>query len=895
MTASLLNLNVDTLFEQNNVSEIDAVHKKIQTVVENKREELRTQVGERYRDLLKAADTIAAMQTSAGTLIEQVHHVQENCRKLNEQQLLGFKDTLSPPAQNTILEGHGTRSKNKKLQNYYSCMVQIKLLTSLPELIWTHIDNEHFYAATELFIFSRHISTGLQLDGQSELMQKLPVAAKQWEILRPFHLTIKQAIMSVLERETINSDVAVDCLQSLLLLDKCDLVSAIKTFLHLRATAFLNSLESKTGKEPRRVKERILASLGILNDTIELIEKCLLENGGLLFSRIKDCNSSAWTPSINRMESSERQLAYLLPDIIANFKPQFDDPKLEVHQMSAALQQFLDKIDSLASKQLEQIFALVSNMQTIQDIKSTASATQERLNFNHLEQYWNLKASQLDFYGMKYTPLIHKRIREIIRNSWSLAMTKTYEKVLQQVETGQLPVAEQIWREQSEDLPLSLAAALNDQPKRLANRTKGYDSSTIDVCKQFDSYLADIVKEMNVLLQEQTTKSEDKLELIQFLRETAQEQITQYLGRLKSLKLKERRTLLQALSNTLALVELCPNLKLCFCPPSSWRQWSANSMGLEHWPRLCGLIEDEMFQFWLLVIDNVLSANSCKDKMPKAMNHEVVLRDFPLWQSQTLEQRDEDDPAERVQSTIRIPIQPRLSLQTYLHDLIHSLNQAVPQTLPPKVLQAFNQKLLSELLSHYESLSTSDCAKSSQNISLQLYFDLKFLERLFGITREERSLYDRFHSLQLSLKDCIDPFDFELFAEHISTHVARSSNRLHGEFGVLTPNSVQNQKNSIISPSNSSSLAHEADPNVLCLSSSGSTSLWFPLLPIVVPPQGLTAPTMAAERKTELMESEKTTPTRKTATTTRKSEGTNKSKSSAASFFGMSQEWFRSS
>lgn len=40
-----MQLDVDTLFEQHSVSEIDAVQKKIQTVVENKREELRTMVG----------------------------------------------------------------------------------------------------------------------------------------------------------------------------------------------------------------------------------------------------------------------------------------------------------------------------------------------------------------------------------------------------------------------------------------------------------------------------------------------------------------------------------------------------------------------------------------------------------------------------------------------------------------------------------------------------------------------------------------------------------------------------------------------------------------------------------------------------------------------------------
>lgn len=43
--ANLINLNVDTLFEQHSVPEIDIIQKKIQAVVENKREELRTMVG----------------------------------------------------------------------------------------------------------------------------------------------------------------------------------------------------------------------------------------------------------------------------------------------------------------------------------------------------------------------------------------------------------------------------------------------------------------------------------------------------------------------------------------------------------------------------------------------------------------------------------------------------------------------------------------------------------------------------------------------------------------------------------------------------------------------------------------------------------------------------------
>lgn len=44
-TSSLLNLNVDTLFEQHGVADITLVNKKIQEVIEEKKEELRTMVG----------------------------------------------------------------------------------------------------------------------------------------------------------------------------------------------------------------------------------------------------------------------------------------------------------------------------------------------------------------------------------------------------------------------------------------------------------------------------------------------------------------------------------------------------------------------------------------------------------------------------------------------------------------------------------------------------------------------------------------------------------------------------------------------------------------------------------------------------------------------------------
>lgn len=42
---NLLNINVDVLFEQYNVTEIDQIYNKLQNDIEAKKEELRTMVG----------------------------------------------------------------------------------------------------------------------------------------------------------------------------------------------------------------------------------------------------------------------------------------------------------------------------------------------------------------------------------------------------------------------------------------------------------------------------------------------------------------------------------------------------------------------------------------------------------------------------------------------------------------------------------------------------------------------------------------------------------------------------------------------------------------------------------------------------------------------------------
>lgn len=64
------------LFEAHTAVELRAVERRLRAGIEQKREELRQMVGERYRDLIEAADTIADMRLSADRLLSAVTGLQ---------------------------------------------------------------------------------------------------------------------------------------------------------------------------------------------------------------------------------------------------------------------------------------------------------------------------------------------------------------------------------------------------------------------------------------------------------------------------------------------------------------------------------------------------------------------------------------------------------------------------------------------------------------------------------------------------------------------------------------------------------------------------------------------------------------------------------------------------
>lgn len=339
-----------------------------------------------------------------------------------------------------------------------------------------------------------------------------------------------------------------------------------------------------------------------------------------------------------RMENDDVQFAHLLPDIILNYKPKFDAVALSNESICLSLEQFLEDTQHVASNQLKQLFDLVTHMNSIQEIKSDANNLRKQLNLNSFAQKFQLRHS-LDFYELRYVPLINQRIRNIINDSWSKTINETLNNFENSIKQPDLINTKlySLWQEFPADLPNSLDQALSEdlKVKKILMKSKGYNSQIIKIANEFDQNLSDIIKEMNVLLEEPIAKLEDRQALVEFLKDTAQQHVTELIAKVKGIQLEtsDRQALLFITRCCCALVELCPHLKMCFYQSLTWRQLlgiTSSSSSTENWQRICGLMEDEIYQFWLQFIKGVLEEFNCERYLAKIDTCNVILEDFTV-------------------------------------------------------------------------------------------------------------------------------------------------------------------------------------------------------------------------------------------------------------------------
>lgn len=157
---SLLSLETDTIFESKSVEQISELLRNLQKESDLKREELRSLVGERYRDLMEAAETIISMRQTCSEVSQNIQSTKESISDLSEK--------LNSFRQAEILTGN-LEIFSKDDVNFYALAAQIKLLMDVPERIWSAIEQDQLSKATKLYLFARHIHTNLSFVQEENL------------------------------------------------------------------------------------------------------------------------------------------------------------------------------------------------------------------------------------------------------------------------------------------------------------------------------------------------------------------------------------------------------------------------------------------------------------------------------------------------------------------------------------------------------------------------------------------------------------------------------------------------------------------------------------------------------------------------------------------------------
>ncbi|KAH1182755.1 hypothetical protein KIL84_004247 [Mauremys mutica] len=241
------------LFEAHTTAELREVERRLRAGIEQKREELRQMVGERYRDLIEAADTIAEMRLSAEHLLGAVRGLQRGA-----------------PGPRGARGGEGPQTMLHSQEKFYSTGAQIKLLLEIPEKIWSAMEASQYLRATHLYLLCCHLHSLLQLDSSSSryspILARFPILVRQVAAASHFRSTILHESKSLLKCQAVSDQAVAEALCSIMLLEDSSPRQALTDFLLARKSAvqqLLNQPHHGAG-----IKAQVCSLMELLTTTL---------------------------------------------------------------------------------------------------------------------------------------------------------------------------------------------------------------------------------------------------------------------------------------------------------------------------------------------------------------------------------------------------------------------------------------------------------------------------------------------------------------------------------------------------------------------------------------------------------------------------------------------------
>ncbi|KAG9343720.1 hypothetical protein JZ751_013098 [Albula glossodonta] len=824
-----------TLFERYNTEEIRAIERKVRGEIEQKKEELRQMVGERYRDLIEAADTIGEMRQCSESVVNSIQDMYRYCHKL--------KQGKSPvPASN----------------------------------------KQEYLRATQLYLLCCHLNSLLGLEGggashYSPVLARFPILVRQVAAAGHFRATILLDSKSLLRGRAVSDQAITEALVSTMLLEDSSPRQALADFLLARKASIqqlLNQPQHGAG-----IKAQVCSLVELLVTTLYQAYAVFYTppegrpsdpglSCGLLLSTLESVTSTTSAgkgQKVLQEEVSAGTWFKYLPSSVLDFQPALRTlaQPIQGEHLRDTLQQWIDTCKEDVRGGVSSLLVYVKSLKGLAAIRD---AVWDLLSSESISQHWGTVCQRLlerplplwdDFLQNLFLQRLQALTREGTENVSSGSkqlLTSTLRELQGQSSRAALfesDVASFLWAESSGDLASDAAwvGVSHRSPHHrsgLAMKTQALTPCVQTFCTALDAKLKAQLDDLCHYLPSEKGSGKEAPELRAAVRVSAgtpafdrftdagvvEDTLREHcLACVRDILSCVRAELGIArgdaqgphplppaqLSSVLfmarlcqSIAELCPNLKQCILgkqggatdpmgrgTPRQGRKLGKSvtkvaevSPAQAQW---AGLKEEllscsmEAYCIWSSALSKELVRSFTATLHTASAGS--ILATATNWEE--LEIQEEAESGSSVTSKIRLPVQPSWYVQSLLFHLCLEVNRVGGHALP-KLL--FDLRYLSATLSPRPEEAKS--SRPTQEPRVQQVCDL--------------------------LESHIDPFDLDVFTPPLNSNLNRLSQRTSVLLGLLTGAEKQ-------FTSRGNSVGSQEPYNILPLASS---QIRFGLLPL---------------------------------------------------------------
>ncbi|KAI3843198.1 hypothetical protein MKX03_009797 [Papaver bracteatum] len=213
--------DAESLFRTKPISKIRTIETKTQREIEEKKEELRQLVGNRYRDLIDSADSIVCMKSSCQSISSNISMIENYIHSLSND---NNNDDNTP----RMVHSNPVRVR------VYGIVCRVKYLVDTPENIWGCLDESMFLEASGRYIRAKLVHDLVVSSENKEFLKNFPLLGHQWQIVESFKGQISARSRERLMDCDLGIGAYADALGAVAVIDELGMEEVLRLFLESR-------------------------------------------------------------------------------------------------------------------------------------------------------------------------------------------------------------------------------------------------------------------------------------------------------------------------------------------------------------------------------------------------------------------------------------------------------------------------------------------------------------------------------------------------------------------------------------------------------------------------------------------------------------------------------------